>query len=167
MSQQVPVSTIVRHKATAPNARYRVIYFKAFVENLRADLIQPILKKYSFQDMSKGEWMDAQIQLDILREIEEKYSFEELIAIGMKAGEYTELPPEIDSIEKFLDVSPAIYHAGLQNCSPGEQVSLQKLGSNHYHLKFNVPFAPFVLYGSTYSILKRLRGEISISCCAS
>src|SRR5438874_1357068 len=112
MSQPVPQSTIVRHKASTPNAKYRGLTLKAFTDNLRADVVRPILEKYNIQEFDLNGWMDAQIQLDIMRDIEANCSFEELVAIGMKIGHNYPLSPEINSIEAFLNVSPALYQQG-------------------------------------------------------
>src|SRR5258708_2448515 len=147
-------SPIVRYKASAPNAKYLGVYLQAFTDNLRADVVQPILEKYHIEEINPGEWMDAQLQLDMLRDVEAQCSFEELVALGMKAGELFPLPSEINTLEKFLDLSPQLYQIGLQDASPEEQISVEKPGANHYRLTFNLPFPPFVMYGTTYGVLR-------------
>src|SRR5215475_6888670 len=98
-------SKIVRHKATTSNAQYLGSNLRGFTDNLRADVIQPILEKFNVKEINPEEWMDAQLTLDMLREIEKQFTFEELVAVGMKAAEFVPLPPEIDSIEKLLEFS--------------------------------------------------------------
>lgn len=157
MTQAVPHSTIVRYQASSPASKYRGVNLKSFTDNLRRDLIEPILAKYNYQEINPGEWMEAQIQLDMLRDIEAQCSFEELVAVGMKSGELFPLPPEIDSLEKFLDAAPRIHQLGLNGASPEERISVEKLGNAHYRLIFNVPVPPFVMYGSTHGLLRRVR----------
>ncbi|HEX2620218.1 MAG TPA: hypothetical protein VHL11_08730 [Phototrophicaceae bacterium] len=157
MTQSVFRSTIVRYKISAPGSKYMGVYLKAFTDNLRADVVQPILAKYNIREINPGAWMEGQIQLDMLRDIEAQCSFEELVAVGMKAGELFALPPEIDSMDKFLEASPIMYEIGLNGASPEERVSVEKLGNAHYRLTYNLPFPPFVMYGSTYGVLKQVK----------
>lgn len=156
MSSTVAQSTIIRYKASAPHAKYLGIYLRAFTDNLRADVVQPILEKYNIKEINPAEWMDAQVQLDMLYDIETHCKLEELVAVGMKAGELFPLPPEIDTLDKFLELSPQMYQMGLRDTSPEEQVRVEYLDIRHYRLIFNLPFPPFVMYGTTYSVLKRV-----------
>src|SRR5262245_44495470 len=118
MSQPLAQSNIVRYKASTPNAKYMGRQLGAFTDNIRADVIQPILEKYNIKEINPGEWMSAQIQLDLLREIEAKCTFEELVAVGMKRGELIPLPPEIDSMEKFLQASTPMYKSLVRDVAP-------------------------------------------------
>lgn len=159
MLESTSQSTIVRYKASAPNAKYMGRQLGAFTDNIRADVIQPILEKYNIKDINPGEWMSAQLQLDMLRDIEAQCTFEELVAVGMKRGEFIPLPPEIDAIEKFLERSTPMYLSLVRDVSPDEKVTMEKLGNNYYRLTYHVPFPPFVMYGTTYGILKRLKKQ--------
>jgi hypothetical protein len=150
-------SSIVRHKASAPGAKYRGLTLKAFTDNLRADVVRPILEKYNIQAIDLNGWMDAQTQLDILREIEVECSFEELVAIGIKVGHNYPLTPDVNSIEAFFNFMPTLYQQGRQNCSPEEQATLEKLSDAHFRLKFNVPHPPFLMYGAIYGFMQRLK----------
>jgi hypothetical protein len=94
-----------------------------------------------------------------LRDIEAQCSFEELVAVGLKRGEFLPVPPEIDSMVKFMEVAPQIYLRGLRDTAPEDQISVEKLDINHYRLTYNVPFPPFVMYGSTYGLLRKVQGN--------
>lgn len=153
------MSTIVRYQASTPNAKYLGSNLRGFTDSLNAAVINPILEKYKVKEIIPGEWMDAQLQLDILREIEAEFSYMDLVAVGMKSGEFVPLPPEIDSIEKYLAASPQIAQSVVQNVAPEEKVEIERLSANHYRMILNIPAPPFVMYGYLYGVLRRLRKE--------
>lgn len=155
-------SKIVRYRASAPDAKYLGSNLRVFTENLRSDQIQPILEQFKIKDIVAHEYMDAQLQLDIMREIEMQHSFEELVAVGVKAAELFPLPPEINSIETLLEAAPRIWRVVGQGIAPEETIIVERLGATHYRMIYHLPLPPFVMYGSTYGLMRRVRQKNQI-----
>jgi hypothetical protein len=150
-------SKIVRYQASTPNAKYLGANLRAFTDNLRLEVRQPILQKFPLEKMVASAWLDAQFYLDMLREIETYCTFEELVAVGIKSVERFPLRPDINSIEIFLDAAADVFQLALRDCSPAEKIRVEKLGSTHYRMIHHLPLPPFLMYGATYGMLKRVK----------
>lgn len=147
---------IVRYQASAPGAAYLASNLLGFTTNLRSDVIDPILDKYNVKEIKPDEWLDAQLQLDMLREIETQFSWEELVAVGMKAAEFVPIPDGMNTIERFLEGCPMLQQAIGHNMSPEEKLVVEQLDTNRYRMTLYLPTPPFVLYGFLYGLVKRV-----------
>lgn len=153
----MPRSKIVRYQASSPNAKYLGANLKALTDNLKGEVTQPIMQKFNLEQIDPSEWHNAQIHLDALREIEARCTFEELVAVGIKTAEFFPLPPEIDSMEKFLEASPQMAQLFMRDTDPAEGIRVEKLSNTHYRMILNLPLPPCVMYGGTYGMLKRVK----------
>ena len=147
----------VLYKASSAEANYAGQIAYAFATNLRADVIEPLLKRHGLIDIDPMAWYPQQQILNLLRDIELKFTFEELVAVGIKAGELAPPPPNLTTIEDILNAAHFIYAAASQNLAPGEGIQVKQLGQKHYELTFNIPSPPFSIYGTLYGFLRQVR----------
>ncbi len=146
----------VRYQASSPNSKVLGVTLLAFTENLRAEAIKPIVASYHLETIRPDDWIDQQLSLDILREIEQKFSFEELVAVGIKYAEFIPLPPEIDSLEKLISIGDTLYYTTIENAPPNA-VTIQPIGPQHYRLIYNIPSPPFSTYGIVFGLINRVK----------
>lgn len=146
-----------RYQAASPDSEALGATFVMFTENIRSDVIQPILKKYNLNSIDPMAWYPQQLALDIMRDVEANYTFEELVAIGMRGAETAPIPPEADSIETMLGMFDAMYKISLRNIPPEVGITVNKLGERSYRLICNIPGPAFLMYGAIYGLLKRFR----------
>ncbi len=142
---------------SAPDAEYLGTIVFVFTQNLRADVIQPILKRNGLEDIQPDKWYPQRDYLNALREIEQKHTFEELVAIGMKVSEVIPLPPDIHDIESalyFLDVG---LHATSRKIHPEECIKVEKVSPTHFRTINNVPTPPFLAYGTIWGFVRRFK----------
>lgn len=69
-----------------------------------------LLERYGIQNPQPGEWYPQQKWLDAFREIADSTGPNTLKVIGRRIPETTELPPEVDTIEKALGGMDGAYH---------------------------------------------------------
>lgn len=146
----------IRYVASSPETKVLGASVLAFTTNLRAETIKPIVASYHLESIGADDWIDEQITLNILREIEERFSFEELVAVGIKHAEFIPLPPEIDSLEKLLDIGPMLYYTTIHNAPPN-LVTIEAIGPQHYRLIYNIPSPPFSTYGIVFGLINRVK----------
>lgn len=153
----MPTYQPVLYQASSPAAEYSGQIAAAFTQNLRADVIKPLLKRHGLENVDPAAWYPQQQILDILRDIEREFTFEELVAVGIKASELVPLPPMINSIETVVQTANLLHQAACRNVQPDETVFTKKLGERHYQLTFNLPSPPFAIYGVLYGLIRRVR----------
>ncbi len=147
----------VFYRASTPDAEYLGAILTTLTQNLRADVIQPVLKKHNLEDIQPDKWYPQQPILDVLREIEQHYTFEELVAIGMKVMEVAPLPPNIHDIETALDTFDAGHHTTTRNIHPEESIKVEKLSPTHIRVISNVPTPAFLAYGTIWGFVRRFK----------
>lgn len=147
----------VRYQAASPETEVIGSLLVMFTENLRAEDIQPVLRKHNLEKVDPTRWYSQQLVLDILHDIEGQFSFEELVAIGMKGSEVAPIPPQVNSIEAVLQAFNGIYQGSTRNMAEGEGLFAERLGDRHYRLVGNTPVPAFVMYGAAYGLVKRFR----------
>ncbi|MBZ0316739.1 MAG: hypothetical protein K8L91_09990 [Anaerolineae bacterium] len=145
------------YQASSPDAEYAGQLAAAFTQNLRADVIKPLLQRHGLENVDPAAWYPQQQILDLLRDIEREFTFEELVAVGIKASELVPPPPMINSIEAVVQTANLLHQAACRNVQPDETVFTKKLGERHYQLTFNLPSPPFAIYGVLYGLIRRVR----------
>lgn len=148
---------VVRYKASSPDAKVASFSLLAFTANLRAEMIEPILKAHKIESLLQEEWINEQLSLDILRDIETQFTFEELVAVGVKYAQMIPLPPEINSIESAIHAAMTLYQFSAPHAPP-DAITVEQLGPKHYRIIYNIPSPPFSTYGVAYGILQRVKG---------
>lgn len=96
-----------KYISSSPNAELLGAALLALVQNINAEEIKPLLARHGLDNIDLMQWYSEQKVLDLLKAIEEGTAnvTENLVAIGMKAIETIPFPPEINSIEAFLNLS--------------------------------------------------------------
>jgi len=136
----------------------------SFADNLRADVIRPILKKRDLENIDPDHWYSHQLWLDILKEMDETLggqASEAFVAFGMKVVENAVMPPEIQTIPDALNALHAIHHANLRNIPEEEGYDVRKVEENKYLVFHNTPNPEDGIYGFLWGMARRFRGENS------
>lgn len=147
------------YQPSSPNAQYMGGLVMSFAHNLRADVIQPILMKHGLDHIDPTAWYSQQKVLNVFRNIESNFSFEELVAIGISTAELNPLPLEYNSIEAVVAGSDAIYKLGCRHTNPNEGMVVNRVAERYYQIVFNVPLPSFVVYGTLYGLIRRVKGR--------
>jgi hypothetical protein len=74
-----------------------------------------MLEGNGIKDPQPGEWYSQKAWLDSFKEINEKYGSNTLFEIGKGIPANAKFPPEVDSIEKALNVIDVAYHMNHRN----------------------------------------------------
>ncbi len=147
----------VLYQAASPEAEYIGGALYALTQNLRADVIQPVLERFGIHQVNPEQWYQQQLVLDVMREIEKRFTFEELVAIGVKAGEIAPLPPNVYDIESALLVANAIHKLSCRNIPTEDGIVTEKLSPTHFRMTMNIPTPPFLTYGLVFGLVRRFR----------
>lgn len=130
----------------------------AFLENLQADEIAPILPKYGLDNIDPDKWYPHQAWFDVLREVNEMPNASaNLVAFGKKVVQTAVLPPEIDSIPKVLNLLHTIHHLNLRNVPEEEGYVVKEIGEKHYHVYQNTPNPDDGIYGFIWGLAARYK----------
>lgn len=132
----------------------------SFADNLRADIIQPILKQKDLEKIEEDKWYPHQLWLDILKSMNDTLvgqASEAFVAFGMKVVDNAVMPPEIQTVEDVLNALHAIHHANLRNVPEEEGYQVQKVEDNHYIVFHNTPNPEDAIYGFLWGLVRRFR----------
>ncbi len=145
----------VTFEPSSPEAEYYGWIIVAYTQNLRADIIRPVLAKHGLTEVDPHAVYLQRDILVLLKEIAANFTFEELVAVGLKTAELLPLPPEINSLEAVVMAVPMLYKAAVRNIPDEEGVVIEKLNPTHYRLHGNSPLPAFMLYAIVYGLIQR------------
>lgn len=131
---------------------------QAFLSNLEAHLIEPLLPKHGLDNIDPEKWYPHQAWLDTLKDLSEMPGGSTaLVAFGKKVVETAAMPPEIDSIPKVLAALQAIHHLNLRNIPAEEGYWLEEKEDNVIHVYHNTPNPQDAIYGFLWGLAQRFR----------
>ncbi len=144
-----------------PEAETLGVNFHAFTENLHGEFTRPIMEKHKVADVEPFGWYPAVNLLNALNEIAANPNVVfNMVAIGMKIGENTPLPPEMENpaLEDVLMVWDDMYQSLHRNGDMGG-IKCEKLGEKHYSTAHTNPYPDDMSYGILYAYAKRFLPE--------
>jgi len=146
--------------AGSPDAMVIGQTMQAFLENVEADVIEPILKEQGVTEIKVDEWYPHQLWMDILRAIDNKLGTganSAFVAFGRKVVQKAVMPPEMNTIPAALEALHAIHHMNLQNIPEDEGYITEKVDDNHYLIYENTPNPSETIYGFIWGICARFK----------
>ena len=149
--------TAVLYQPSTPEAEYLGGMLLSLTQNLRSDVIQPVLKAHNLEHIEPDKWYPQQPFMDVLREIEQRFTFEELVAIGIKIAQTIPLPPEVNSIETCLNLMDFGHHTTSRNIHAAEGIKIEKVSDTHFRVISNVPAPTFMAYGVLWGYVRRFK----------
>ncbi|MGJ3237932.1 MAG: hypothetical protein ACFE0Q_04430 [Anaerolineae bacterium] len=156
MSQYVAVP----FEAASPDVMVIGQTMQAFIENVQADVIKPILEKHEITEINAEAWYPHQLWMDILQDIDETLGGNAqmaFVAFGRKVVEKAAMPLEINSIPAALNLLHTIHHMNLQNAPEDEGFIIEQISDKHYHVYENTPNPSDAMYGFIWGICARFR----------
>ncbi|MEL7434911.1 MAG: hypothetical protein AAFN11_13280, partial [Chloroflexota bacterium] len=137
---------------------------QGFIDNIRTELIRPVLKKHDIEEIDPEKWYPHQLWMDILKDIKDSLGSEAqsaFIAFGRAVVEKAVMPPEMKTIPDVLNALHAIHHMNLQNVPEDEGYKVEKIADKHYRVYENTPNPVDAMYGFIWGICARYyqRGE--------
>ena len=161
MSEYVAVTFV----APSPNAQVLGSAMSSYVQNIRAEELQPVLKKYGLESIEPNQWYPMQLTLDLFRDIVKRGENvnEALVAVGIKTVETVPLPPEINSVETAMGfIQRAVHSQIVRNVPEGYGIPLQFLEKNHILATNNIPYPSSLLYGYLWGLVNRFKAPDQI-----
>lgn len=155
--------SVIKYKAKpfvagSPDAKVLGQSVLAFAENLRSDLIKPILPRHGLDNIDPQAWYPHQNWLDVLKEIQEKPGASEMfVAFGRQVAKVAAMPPEMQSIPDALNALHDIHHMNLRNIPPEEGYVVEKRGEKHYIVYENTPNPSDAIYGFIWGLCARFK----------
>jgi len=153
----------MRTLTCAPTAEVLGVNLRAFSDNIQGDALEAIMKKYKFFDIEPMEWYPLNRLLAALNEINEHHNAStNYVAIGMKIGEITPLPPEMDSpsISDVLHIWDDLYQALHRGADVGK-MGYEKINDKKYNVFTSIPYPDDMTYGILYAFGKRFLPQIT------
>ncbi len=132
----------------------------SFADNLRSEVIRPILEKHGLTDIKEDQWYSHQLWMDILKEMDDTLggqAGEAFVAFGMKVVENAVMPPEIKTIPDALNALHAIHHANLRNVPEEEGYRVRQVEERRYIVFHNTPNPDDAIYGFLWGMVRRFR----------
>jgi hypothetical protein len=131
---------------------------QAFVENLQADEIMPLLPKHGFAAIEAETWYPHQNWMNVLKELDGlPNASANFVAFGRSVVEKAVMPPEINSIPAALNALNAIHHLNLRNVPDEEGYRIKVLSDNHYWVYHNTPNPNDAIYGFIWGMCARFK----------
>jgi hypothetical protein len=150
--------------APSPEAETLGASGASLIQNVRAEHIQPILKKHGLESIEVDKWYPMQLTLDIIKDIVESREnvLEDLVAVGVKAVETAPLPSEINSIESALFFIDRAVKLTSRYIPDEFGAPLQILSKQHILVTNNIPYPAELLYGYIWGLVNRFKAPDEI-----
>lgn len=108
---------MLEFSVSSPKVEVRGEVLLAFVAGFPhavQDFGTEILQRNGLPDPKPGQWYNFQAFMDSMKQISEKFGGAMLNRIGQQICNYAKIPPEIDSVEKFMESNDKAYHMSHQ-----------------------------------------------------
>ncbi len=124
----------------------------------RGDELHPYFEKYGLSHYDPQKYYPIEPLMSLVNEIIAERrgmdSMFDLVSLGIANGMSIPLPPEVNTLEKWLNVwesrHPMLYHG-----SDIGHIKVEKLGPTHYQARVRWPWEDSVAYGTIYGMCKR------------
>jgi hypothetical protein len=154
--------TMKKLVASSPNAEVVGQAVLTLLENINYEQIEPILKKYKLDQIDPERWYPAQTLFNIYREVAEGDNGDEnLMAIGVKAAETAVLPPEVTTLEAFLQLIDPAYRMNFRNISDDDSYKVLAMEPGYARVANNTPTPDHAAYGILWGFARMLTGRNS------
>ncbi|HEX3053833.1 MAG TPA: hypothetical protein VHP83_24460 [Aggregatilineaceae bacterium] len=124
----------------------------------RADELKPYFEKYGLSHYDPSHYYPVEPLLhmvnDIVAERQGMDSTFDFVSLGIANGMSIPLPPEVDTMEKWLGVWMD-RHPMLYKGSDIGYVKVEKLGEHYFRARVRWPWVDDVTYGTIYGMCRR------------
>lgn len=128
----------------------------AFLNNLRAEQVKPLLQAAGVASIDPNEWYPQGVFVQIYKKLEQMaQGVDTIIAIGARTVDALEFPPEATNVEDALNALPTMYHAIHRNIPPDEGWEITVVSEREIDVRFNSPYSDYAAYGYIYTIAQR------------
>lgn len=125
-------------------------------DNLRSDVIRPVLKKHGIESFEPNQWYPTQTLLDIVRDLyDQPDTVEAFVAIGKKSAEDYPFGPEVQDIESAVLAFNAAHHAIHRGANPEQGFLIEKTGPATLIVTNNNPWPGELIYGILWTFGRR------------
>ncbi len=134
----------------------------SFKDNIRNEVMEPVLEKHELVDIDEGAWYSHQLWMDILKDIQDTLggqASEAFVAFGRQVVKNAIMPPQIQTIPDALNALHAIHHANLRNIPEEEGYSIEAISDTHYIVYHNTPNPEEAIYGFLWGLAARFKGQ--------
>jgi len=132
----------------------------AFVDNMEAETISPILPKHGFDNINPDKWYPHQSWLNVLHDMEAEVGGQAsmaFVAFGKQVVQSAVMPDTLKTIPDVLNALHDIHHLNLRNVPDEEGYSLEKRGDTDYIVFHNTPNPDHVIYGFLWGLAARFK----------
>jgi hypothetical protein len=129
----------------------------AWLDNLEADVTEPILKKHDLTSFQPGTWYSCQKWLDVLNDLAQGANFNSAcVAVGLSVGQTIPLPPELSNatLPEILNLWDSMYQSLHRGGDVGHIVS-EQISDTHYVSRHTDLYPDDFSYGIAYGFTKR------------
>ncbi len=131
---------------------------QSFVQSAEFDSIRPhleeVFRAYGLPpEIDPNEWYPLQLSHDITKRL----NGEQLVSIGVRLITSAAFPPEIDSIQKAIELLMATYHLNVRNVPEGDGYSDYHFDDRRITFREDTTFPHDVMYGYIYGLVQRYK----------
>ncbi len=127
-----------------------------FADNLRSEIIQPVLKKRGLENFDPNEWYPTQLLLDIIYEVYyEQNAWDALVAIGKKSAEDYPFAPDVVTFEDAVRAFNEAHHTIHHGIHPDQGFLINKVDENTLIITNNTPWPGDLIFGILFTFGKR------------
>ncbi|MBI1256211.1 MAG: hypothetical protein GC204_01950 [Chloroflexi bacterium] len=147
----------MRNLTCDPKLEMLGLNLSAFIDNIQAEEIDPVLQKYGLTQIDPYKWYSAPVWLDALNDLQEQSNMtSNMVAIGMEIGRIVPMPPgkELSLAEVLAIWNDALYQPLFRNGDAGF-IKLQKLSDTHYVTIHENIWPDDFSYGIAYGLARR------------
>jgi hypothetical protein len=119
-----------------------------FTNNVRGEMVRPLLQKYGLEDFDPNAWYPTQTLLNVVRELYDHPSVgDAVIAIGKKSAEDYPFGPEVRSLEDAIMAFNEAHHTVHRGAHPEQGFLVEKQGDSQLIVTNNNPWPKELIFG--------------------
>ncbi len=124
----------------------------AFINNLQAEEIEPVLKKHNLTDVDPESWYKAQQWLDVLNEL----GSVDYVAIGLQTAQHVILPPGLENLTylQIMTKWDEIYQFQHRGGDIGG-LTVEQITPTHYRAEWKIIYPDDMAYGVAFGFARR------------
>jgi hypothetical protein len=128
-------------------------------DNLRSEIILPVLKKHGIEAFDPNTWYRTQTLLDVMRALyKEPGTTEALVAIGKKSAEDYPFGPEVKTLEDAVVAFNQAHHTVHRGIHPEQGFLVERPQPNTLIVVNNNPWPGELIFGILWTFGRRFGG---------
>jgi hypothetical protein len=144
----------------SPDEEVLGIFLSWVAENLRSDVVRPVLAEHGLESYNLDTWYPTQSVLNVIRDLGQEGGVSEaFLAIGKQAAATYPFGPQVATIKDAVEALHQAHHDTNRNIHPDQGFLVEESGDGALIVTNNNPWPGDLIYAMLWELGRRFRPE--------